>query len=77
MYKMDYELNFCTLNDYRDAFQRHLEVLKEFPDRIEGKKFLTPKIRQELKKYTEEKLLTAFITVIARKKRSKNGRLEQ
>ena len=68
MHGMDYNLNFYTLEDYRIAFGRHVLVLKEFSDKREGQKFLTEDVRRELAQYSEEELLTAFKTVIARKK---------
>ena len=48
--------------------RKHVDVIEEFSDKIEGKKFLTEDIRNELSKYTTEELLTAYKTILARKK---------
>jgi SAM-dependent methyltransferase len=64
---LDYALNKYRLVDYRNIFARYVDILDEFSDKVEGEKFLTEEIRQELRQFSEEELLTATKTFLARK----------
>ncbi|MCG8459489.1 MAG: class I SAM-dependent methyltransferase [Holophagales bacterium] len=51
---------------YREAFERHFEILDWLPGEREGEALLTPELRSELAAYTEDELLTKGFTVVAR-----------
>ncbi len=68
---MDYGLNGLRPEQYREEFRKRTYFKKEFMDRKEGVLFLSEKIRQELCDYSEEELLTAFVTFVAGKKQQK------
>jgi ubiquinone/menaquinone biosynthesis C-methylase UbiE len=65
---MDYGVNALRLSEYREIFARHFDVVEEYDDKQEGAQFLTQEIREELSAYTEEELINAFKTVLARPK---------
>ena len=64
---LDYALNKYSSADYRNIFAGYVDILQEYSDKIEGERFLTEKIRQELKQFSEEELLTTTKTFLARK----------
>lgn len=68
-------LNRLKPEEYRTAFAAHLEVLlfegrdiHHDPGRLEGERFLTPEIADELSSYSRELLLTRAWCIICRKK---------
>jgi glycosyltransferase involved in cell wall biosynthesis len=64
---LDYGLNKHRLVDYRNVFARYVDIIDEFSDKVEGDGFLTEQIRQELKQFSEEELLTTTRTFLMRK----------
>jgi len=64
---LDYGLNKYRLVDYRNIFARYVDILAEFSDKVEGAGFLTEQIRQELKQFSEEELLTTTKIFLMRK----------
>ncbi len=64
---LDYGLNKYRLVNYRNVFARYVDILAEFSDKVEGAGFLTEQIRQELKQFSKEELLTTTKTFLMRK----------
>lgn len=58
-------LNAMRERDYRPIMERYFEILDWFPTREEGKALLTPQIRAELSRYSEEELLRQGFVIVA------------
>ena len=70
-------LNKKTPEEYQEIFSKHLNIISfqgigkdHEPGQKEGEKFLTPEIRNELKGYSDELLLTRAYLIICNKKRN-------
>ena len=61
-------INRWREHDYKEAFERHYEVLRWIPWSREGEALLTAKIREELADYSEDELLTKGFVTMARPK---------
>ena len=61
-------LNELRENEYRKAFENHMEIIEWLPIGKEGEKLLTPDIRAELSDYDEHELLTKGFIIIAKPK---------
>ncbi len=61
-------LNELREKDYRNEFEKHMEIIEWVPVGREGEKLLTPDIRAELSDYDEHELLTKGFIIIAKPK---------
>jgi len=61
-------VNGFRVDQYKEIFSRHFDVLDWLPIKKEGVSLLTPEIRHELSEYTEDELLIKGYIVIAKPK---------
>jgi SAM-dependent methyltransferase len=59
-------LNGMREAEYREIFGRHFTILQWIPSGREGAGLLSPEIRRELARYSEDELLTKGFTIVAR-----------
>ena len=62
-------LNRKRISEYRRVFEKHFEILDWIMTEEEGRRLLTPEIRQELKAYSEEELLTKGFVIVGKPKK--------
>ena len=62
-------INRLRVNKYREAFEAYFDIKAWVSSEEEGRKLLTPEIRNELSDYSEEELLTKGFTIIATPKK--------
>lgn len=61
-------INRMREHEYRDTFEKEFEILDWIHICTEGSALLTPQIREELRDYSEQELLTKGFVVVARPK---------
>jgi SAM-dependent methyltransferase len=66
-------INGWRMERYREAFERHFEILSWRPGAVEGESLLTPALEAELSSYPREELLTKGYVIIARPKPEKTA----
>ena len=70
-------LNSMRELEYREIFERYFMVLQWIPSGREGEKLLSPEIRRELSRYSEEELLTKGFTIVARPEAAGTASIER
>lgn len=59
-------LNSMREFEYREIFERYFSIVQWIPSGREGEKLLSPEIRRELSRYSDDELLTKGFIIVAR-----------